>query len=403
MAGSRLAWATALLALSSVTFATAVLRGGAVGADQFAPTEIWRIEGEGVGVPVADASTAYFLSKRHEVIAVDAAAGVPRWRQGTGEPGETTSGSVLLLAASLVVAGDYDVVAFDRQRGSVRWRFSPADGYGPGIYLGSAAGGLVFTGSPAGRAYAIDARTGTQRWSTLVMNDSADNVATGVVGGHGTTVFQPVTDGGDVFAPYTTFTAPTVGGVVALEATTGHVRWRAAFPRPADSSLGTGWAGGPLVVDDVVLVVSGDGQIHGFNRGNGALRWSLSRVSQACPGAVGPVDRDFRSLAHSGRLVFAGSLTGCVVAFDLDTRRERWRYSGEEGSVGWSLAADEEVLYVPYAGGRLIVVGMADGRPRWDTGNGRQGFRWPPAIANDRLYFASSTQGFHAFRRPTRF
>ena len=245
MAGSRLAWATALLALQQrhVRDGGASRRHG--GRGPVRAHRDWRIDGEGVGVPVADGPTAYFLSKRHEVIAVDAAAGVPRWRQGTGEPGETTSGSALLLAGSLVVAGDFDVVAFDRQRGSVRWRFSPTDGYGPGIYLGSAADGLVFTGSPAGRAYAIDTGTGTQRWSTLVRDDTVgetvDRVGTDVAGGHGTTVFPPVTDGGDVFAPYTTFTAPTVGGVVALDATTGHMRWRASFP--VRRTARWGWAG----------------------------------------------------------------------------------------------------------------------------------------------------------------
>ena len=35
----------------------------------------WRVVGEGRGVPAASGSTAYFLTKRHEVIAVDAGIG----------------------------------------------------------------------------------------------------------------------------------------------------------------------------------------------------------------------------------------------------------------------------------------------------------------------------------------
>ncbi len=43
----------------------------------------WRVAGEGRGVPAASGSTAYFLTKRHEVIAVDAGTGT---FDGVGTP-----------------------------------------------------------------------------------------------------------------------------------------------------------------------------------------------------------------------------------------------------------------------------------------------------------------------------
>src|SRR4051812_12027945 len=72
------------------------------------PTALWQTEGEGRGRPAIDGTTAYFLSKRHEVLALDTADGAVRWRQGTREPGDSTEGSALVLSGSVVVAGDYN-------------------------------------------------------------------------------------------------------------------------------------------------------------------------------------------------------------------------------------------------------------------------------------------------------
>ena len=103
-----------------------------------ADSPIWHVAGEGRGRPAADWSTAFFLSKRHEVVALHAQSGQVRWRASTGQPGESTNGSAVALAGDIVAAGDYNVVAFDRATGEFRWRFEPDDGYGPGIYLGDA-------------------------------------------------------------------------------------------------------------------------------------------------------------------------------------------------------------------------------------------------------------------------
>ena len=108
-------------------------RGRSAAAQDSPMSVLWRVPGEGRGVPAADDTTAYFLSARHEVVAIDRRNGSIRWRRETGEPADSTLGSSVTLAGSIVVAGDYDVYGFDRSTGAARWRFSPADGYGPGI------------------------------------------------------------------------------------------------------------------------------------------------------------------------------------------------------------------------------------------------------------------------------
>src|SRR5262249_37385875 len=154
-----------------------------------------------------------------------------------------TAGSLVVLANDEVIVGDYNVVAFDKRDGALRWRFTPTDGYAPGMYLGGVAGDLIFAGSPAGRLYAIDRRSGHARWAHRV--DA----------GAETTVFAPVADEEMVVAGYTTFAAPQTGGVVALDAATGRLRWRMPFPVAAGAMPDAGWSGGLAIVDGTVVAV----------------------------------------------------------------------------------------------------------------------------------------------------
>jgi outer membrane protein assembly factor BamB len=350
------------------------------------PVQLWHVEGVGRGLPAADSSTAYFLTKQHEVLAVDVISGTVRWRRDTGAADEATWGSRLVLAGSVVVAGDYDVVAFDRTSGTLRWRFSPVDGYGPGIYLGGVSDGLVFTGSLSGRLYAVDDTSGEVRWSALIEGDG------------NSTVFQPAADGNLVVAGYTTFTAPAKGGIVALDTATGHERWRTAFPRSDNASLGSAWAGGPLPTHDLIVAASSSGEVYGLDRNDGSIRWSLPRVGESCVGNASSPNQDFRPLSVTGRTLVAGSLTGCLEAFNLDTRFVLWRRPGvDDGSIAFSVVTDNEAVYVPYVGGRLRAFNVSDGNLRWEIGNTRRLFRWPPALAGGRMLVASA-EGFFAFR-----
>jgi len=352
---------------------------------------LWHVEGEARGKPVVDSTTAYFLSKKHEVVAIELEYGNVRWRQSTrGVAGQTsgdqTSGSKLLLTNSVVIAGDDNLIAFDRVTGSRRWVFFPQDGYGPGIYLGSSTLDSVFTGSPSGRVYALASASGTLRWSAVVADDGR------------TTVFAPATSHDLVAAGYTTFSAPNVGGIVAFDIETGRERWRARFPR-VTSLLSTGWAGGPVFAGGFVIAASSDGNIYAFNRKTGSIGWAISKLDGICAAEGYVVDQDYRPLIVTGRTLVAGSLTGCVVAYDLDSLSERWHYAGEDdGSVAFDLATDGDMVYVPFADGRLVALTVSQGVLRWRTDDSQGAFRWPPAIGGTRVYAGSST-GFVALLR----
>jgi outer membrane protein assembly factor BamB len=358
------------------------------------PAVVWRVDGAGHGRPAVDGGAVYFLSSRHEVIALDATRGTQRWRQNTLEPGRATEGSAVVVASDVVVAGDYNLVAFDRITGTFRWRFVPAIGYAPGIYLGGVSRGLVFAGSPAGRVYAVSAVSGELAWSTVVEGSGR------------TTVFQPTTDGADLVAGFTTFVAPNRGGVVLLDTTTGNERWRAVFPAAPDPLLGTGSTGNPIFAGDLVIASSGDGTIFGFDRAKGFIRWTIPPIPGLPPILQGPFPlpdtsgADYRPLARTWRTLFVGSLKGPVIAYDLSTLKEKWRYDDpHSGSVSFGLVSDDRYVYVPYASGRHVALDQSDGAEHWKTADPADGFYWMATSTDGFVYLAGGRGGFVAVYR----
>jgi outer membrane protein assembly factor BamB len=308
---------------------------------------------------------------------------VVRWKATTGEPGESTNGSRLLLAGSLVIAGDYDIVAFDRVSGERRWRFAPPNGYGAGIYLGTTAGEAIYAGSPSGTLFAVDT-SGSLRWRATLANDDR------------ATVFEPIVAGRHVVAAFVSFGEHPTGGLAAYDRESGALVWRAAWPRATDvaGSLPTGSV---IAADQFVIATGRDGAIHAFDRDTGLARWSAPGLEDA---RVGWPDapNDFRALATTSNLVIAGSLSGVVAAYDVATGRERWRRRPSSASVALEIAADEDRVYVPYMSGDWHVIDAKDGTALWHLGDATSAFRWRPAVAGGR-YFVTSTGGFFAFAR----
>jgi outer membrane protein assembly factor BamB len=338
----------------------------------------WRVAAEGRGQPAVIADTAWFLTRRHEVMAVNTVTGQVRWKTSTREPGDDTLGSTIVAVGDLLVVGDYFLFGLDGRTGRERWRFEPGEGYGPGVYVGDAGGGLIFAGSPAGRLYAVGLGAGKQQWSYVPVRTPK------------TTVFQPVVSDADVAAGYTTFGDVTTGGVFLLDRDTGRERWRREFP-PATPGAPTGFGGGLVFCGPLLIVAGGDGRIQAFDRASGRTQWTLPAVVRA-DGRV--QDRDWRALAVSGRTLIAGSVSGTVTAWDLNTIQVRWRVTHPDGgSVAGRMSADESTVYVPHLGGLLVAIDVRDGRPRWQAGGWADGFSWAPWLSGMHVYAVGSRSG----------
>jgi outer membrane protein assembly factor BamB len=347
-------------------------------------TALWRVAGQGHGHAAAEAELVCFLTRDHQVVAVDRATGAERWRSSTGEPGDETLGSSVVIAAGRVFAGDYALFAFDGASGARRWRFEPGDGYGPGLYLGDAAGELVFAGSPSGRLYAVRQDTGRLAWSMAP------------VAAPRSTVFQPVVSEDAVAAGYSTFGANAAGGLVMVDRRTGRQLWRREFD-PGGERAPAAFGGGPVFTRDIVIAASGSGSIRAFDRASGAVRWAVPPATRADGRAQ---NRDWRALAVSGTTMLAGSTSGVVAAVDVGTGRTRWTYAHPDaGSIALRISVDDRTVYVPHVGGVLVALDIGTGRPRWQIGGMSDGFSWAPVVAGNTVFAVASRLGLVALPR----
>jgi outer membrane protein assembly factor BamB len=377
--------------------ATALVAVAALDAEQWgpkpapptspSPTPLWHVAGQARSGAAADESTAYFVSKQHELIAVDVGSGSVRWRRSTGEWGDLHWGETAVAAGSVVVVGDYNLLAFDRRTGSLRWRFVPNEGYGPGIYMGAATATHVLAGSPAGRVYSVRIETGKLHWSTVLSDEGK------------TTVFSPVVEGPLVAAGFSEFTLPGTGGVALMAADSGRLLWKRSFPPPDEPTLSTHLGGGPIFHGDVVIAASGDGVIHAFDIATGEITWSIPRVKPAGPSLISP-DRDSRALTITKEILVSGSATGIVIGYDLRTRAEKWRFHDPSiWSTAFRTASAEGVAYIPYLSGMVVALDASTGIELWRMGEWSAGFIWPPAFSGNRIVISGSGYGYVALPR----
>lgn len=349
------------------------------------PARLWSTHLPGWGRPTVRGDSLYLLSRAGEVVSLDKATGAVRWRHPS--PLDTAGrafpqGSLVASNDTTVVAGDYEVLAFSRRTGRLLWQFSPDDGHGPGVYLGVITRDSAFTGSPGGRLHAIDVANGRRRWSLSVMDRN------------NATVYQPIVDRDLALAGFTEFDRPLRGGVVAVDARTGVERWRRHFwhEPPGDTGRNNAWAGGPVTWRNLVIAAASSGSIYAFDRLSGTLR---RRIESPMPDA----SQDLLPLVVSRDTLVVGSLTGLVVAYELPSFQERWRYApAATGSVLFGMTAAGDSVLVPYAGGRIVRLDLDSGRVRWTIPRHTSSFVWPPGVDDRNVYVVGETS-VTAFRK----
>jgi outer membrane protein assembly factor BamB len=334
------------------------------------PASRWRQALPGWGQPAADDTTAFVLTRRHEIAALDLATGALRWRADTGGPGETPLGSAIRLAGPYAIVGDDAIAAFDRVTGRPVWRFVPAKGHSAGVFLGDVIAGLVLAGSLSGDVYAVDASTGSLRWTSRMT--PAEHTA----------VYPPIVAGNHVVVAFTAFDGALSGGLAAFDLA-GRRRWVRRLP------AGIGATGGAVSDGANAIVATTDGGIRAFAMVDGRPRWRLPPSPSARTRSSG--GRDIRALAVQGRLLVAGSLNGELAAYDLATRRRRWRYvDGPAGAAALRLVTDGGTVYAPYTDGSLVALSLASGREQWRTAATADSVEWPPAARGPHLIAAGS-------------
>lgn len=341
----------------------------------------------GWGRPAVDKTSVYYLSKAHDLFAIDRATGQERWRRALArDDGAPTAGIEVVVSDNVVVAGDGHVFAFDASTGEPRWQFAP-EGDRPGRFIGAVADGTVFVGSTAGTVTALDLGSGEVRWRTSLRRGR-------------TSVFAPIVTGDLVVTAWTDFdTTPRSGGLAGLSARDGTVQWQTPFPR-SHALLAASATGPPTVVGDAVMGAATDGTVYAFSRVDGTVVWTLPAVP---PAFTGGEHEDVRLVVPAEEsLALVTSQAGLLCAVDLRDVREVWRFvSPPDGSVGFGLTVRGALAFVPFASGRLLVVESQTGREKRWLGGPSQRFDWPPVPAPEpanRDVYLTGEEGLYVFR-----
>jgi outer membrane protein assembly factor BamB len=248
-------------------------------------TAQWQLEvgADLSGAPVVVGRTVLLSTVQGSVVAAGLLDGRARWRFASGgDPALPLAGAgdVVLLASG------GDLFAIDVRTGAERWR-SP----GLGAVSLAVVGNAAYVSTGAGDAVAFDLATGAERWRRPVPVAGTVAVADGVV------------------------VVAKAGGMEALDAATGEPRWSWSGAGPGPPV--------PLAVDHVVVLEGDAGELIAIALADGTERWRAPSGPSPSPPA-------------GGGAVVVRSGPDEVVAVAADTGRIRWR----GGPPGASVATD---------------------------------------------------------------
>jgi outer membrane protein assembly factor BamB len=254
--------------------------------------------------------------------------------------------------------------------------------------------GTLFVGSDDGYVYALDARTGTDRWrldlgaslpSAPVFGDGVVSVAdqNGVL--HGIAAAT----GAEVWhtAPVVNAAAPVLaGGIIYMTGTdhrahgfdlqTGVERW--SWTTTADLSNAF------TVAADAAYVGSHDGVLHAVALAGPHELWSyqMTGTEVGYPTVSGDV-----VLVNSKQ--GAGEPSGELYALDRTSGKLVWRFRGPSGLQISPGSVRDGILYAPTQADGIYAFRVADGSQVWQAPGPRVFF--PAALVGDTLYMTSDT------------
>jgi len=334
----------------------------------------------------ADGERYYLGTDEHSLVAVNRKTRRIAWSTATGSPGDRFLSANVVIAAGSVVIGDFDLFAFDPGSGAPRWHYRPEIGFGPGVYGIATDGSTVYAGSGSGDVFAVNAATGSELWRAHLSDVAQTNVV------------EPVVHSGSIYVGYKIFsTNPITGGVAAIDAATGAIRWNRALS-PLQPQYGSGTSDKPVVSAELVVVENADGRIVALDRIDGSVRWTTPRLPEL------EALNDLRPLVRVGSALIAGSTTGVLCAYDLATGTLRWKSLQPVGAIVFPLVADSRQVYVNDLTGNLLAVDAETGATKWLMGRRLDGtggpFRTKPLVVGDTLIVPGYRAVYGILSRP---
>lgn len=265
-------------------------------------------------------------------------------------------GSPVVAGGTVYIQAADGISAYDAQTGGERWT-TPGVG---GSAMIQYEHGVVYFSNGEG-AWALDAETGTVRWN----NPDPGGIDSGVA----------VVDG-------VLYSTSESNAVFALDAATGVEIWRTTL-----STLSGSITAVPAVVGGAIYFATNGppGEVYKLDIDDGSV------LATAIAGGL-----NVTSLAVANGLVYAGTVTGQLLAFSADDLSLSWASALPGGAIGSSVAVAYDTVYVGSLDGLLAALDAVTGTPKWiTTGNGP--ILSSPAIANGVLYVGAGDGSVHAF------
>jgi outer membrane protein assembly factor BamB len=272
-----------------------------------------------LGAPIGSATPAVIdgrivIGDRHGVLhVVDAATGAPVLTKALDGP---IGGSVVVVGDRIFAATEHGTAyAVDPVTLEIRWQKKLAGGVAKSL---AASADTLLLGVTGGILQAVALDDGALRWQATLATDGAIGTPSVVDG----LVFAATgLDGED----------PAAKGLVALDATTGVVRWR--YGSPQQDQVYT-----PAVATGRAYVIGEDSTVVALDAASGTSVWSITMKQplEALPAIVGDA------------LIIASN-SGVVAALDR-----------ADGTVRWTTAI-VGVPYAPIVTHGLVLVGTSTG------------------------------------------
>jgi outer membrane protein assembly factor BamB len=267
--------------------------------------------------------------------AVDMLSGKLKWKFRPAFSSGTASVSTPPAVAGDIVITPYAaaypgaVIAVSLATGAEVWRgLDPVRGAAVAV-----SGDLAYIMAKNGTFYALEARTGKERWKVALSSTRAECASQPIV--RDDTIY--LTGSGNATAGDAS--KPAGNYLFALDAKTGQERWRYRAEAPyinAGACLNQ-----PVVTADTIFA-TGEQRIYAVQRATGRDRWKPVEVRRAVEGRVRAVD--VNGLVDAGAVVI-GITPGFLIAFEKDTGKTAWEIAGQYRETSPAMAVAGNVLY----------------------------------------------------------
>jgi len=190
-----------------------------------------------------------------------------------------------------------------------------------------------------------------------------------------------------------------------LDAATGKELWKDKYDSLGASGSSSGFSGpraSPTVVDGKVITLGIRGVLSCLNAADGKVIWRKDDFKNATPKfytSSSPLIANGLCIAEVG----GGDKPGGIVAYDLASGNEKWKWTGDSPAYGSPvlMTVDGTKLVVALTDTKIVALTVADGKQVWETPFAVQGRGYnaaSPIVDGQTLIYAGSGRGVTAVK-----